>query len=282
MPELPEVETVRRQLSQRLPGRRIVGVTIDDPLCADPCPPAQLAAQLEGREIRSVRRRGKYLTIWLDDGAQLVVHLRMTGRLLWWPPDADVAPERFLRATIDLDDGSTLQFADQRRFGRLLRLDPSADPEAHWRGRVGVEPLSGHFTPAAFAAVLRGRRTPIKAALLNQALVTGIGNIYADEALHQAGIHPETMAGSLSATRVERLRQAIIDVLRIGLATGGASIHTYADALGGRGGMQSQLQVHLNEGRPCPACGTTVVKTRVAQRGTYHCPRCQRRSGRRT
>lgn len=276
MPELPEVETVRRQLSRRIPGRTIVSVDILDPQCVLPADPEELGL-LVGSEIRRMGRRGKYLVMHLADGTALVVHLRMTGALRWHPPGAQVDDLRFLRAVMRLDDGSVLTFTDQRRFGRLLLLRAGGDPEAYWKGRVGVEPLGGAFDAAVLRELLAGRRTPIKAALLNQALVAGVGNIYADEALFRAGVHPLTHAGNVRPRRLEALRDAIVHVLEQGVSTGGASILSYRDADGGRGGMQDVLQVHLREGEPCPTCGTTIVKTRVAQRGTYLCPSCQRR-----
>ncbi|MCB0882503.1 MAG: bifunctional DNA-formamidopyrimidine glycosylase/DNA-(apurinic or apyrimidinic site) lyase [Thermoleophilia bacterium] len=276
MPELPEVETVRRQLSRRIPGRMILRVEVHDPLCVAPADPEELRV-LEGREVRRVARRGKHLLIHLDDGAALVVHLRMTGRLLWHAPGRADDADRFLRAVVALDDGSRLAFADQRRFGRLRVLPAGGDPEAFWRGRVGAEPLGAGFDNAALARALRGRSTPVKAALLNQALVAGVGNIYADEALFRARIHPLTDAGALGPRRVAALREAIVDVLEQGVATGGASIRDYADAEGARGGMQDVLRVHLREGEPCVRCGAVIRKLRVAQRGTYVCPACQRR-----
>ena len=250
-----------------------------DPLLTAPAHPDELGL-LVGREIRRLGRRGKYLMVHLDDGAVLVVHLRMTGALRWHPPGDDVEGLRFLRAVVTLDDGAHVTFCDQRRFGRMVLLAPGGDPEAYWRGRVGVEPLSAHFDSAALGAALRGRRTPVKAALLNQALVAGVGNIYADEALFEAGVHPETPAGRLSRARVAALADAVARVLARGLDAGGATIRDYSDAEGGAGSMQDLLNVHVREGLPCPRCGTTIVKTRVAQRGTYLCPSCQRKGRR--
>lgn len=275
MPELPEVETVRRQLSERIPGRRVTGLRVVDALLVAPAVPEQVQAALTGAEVRRVDRRGKYLLVRLDDGATLAVHLRMTGRFHWHPaPPADAAV-RFLRAVVTLDDGSALTFADQRRFGRMWILPDGTDEERYWRGRVGVEPLGPRFTPGALGALLAGRRVGIKAALLNQALVAGVGNIYADEALFDAGINPERPAGDLGAAEVDRLHAAIRAALRTGITSGGASINSYADGLGNRGTMQENLRVHLHEGDPCVRCGGTVVKSRVAQRGTYWCPDCQ-------
>lgn len=274
MPELPEVETVRRQLADRIRGRTLTHVRIDDPKFSSPEPPEGLVADLTGRRVEDVGRRGKYLLFALDSGDTFAVHLRMTGRLHW--ESAPGPPERFARAVFTLDDGSTVTFSDMRRFGRgWIIAAGHPDPEAYWRGRVGVEPLDDAFTPAVLGALLDGRRGPLKAALLNQALIAGLGNIYADEALFQAGLHPERVAGSLDADEVVRLHEAIRDRLEVAVASGGASIDSYRDSLGRAGSMQDRLRVHLHEGDPCPRCGDTVVKTRVAQRGTYWCPSCQ-------
>lgn len=275
MPEMPEVETVRRQLQERVAGRTIAGVDVLDDKFTSPASTAATVARLTGRRIHTVERRGKYLLLPLDSGDVFVMHLRMTGSLRWWPAQPDPG-ERFVRAVFTLDDGSTLTFADMRRFGRgwILSAD-DPDREAYWAARVGVEPLEPGFTPELLAGLIRGRRGPIKAALLNQALVAGLGNIYADEALFAAGIHPERPAGSLDAGEVARLHEGIRERLALAVDSGGSSIDSYRDSLGEAGSMQDRLRVHLHEGHACPRCGDTVVKTRVAQRGTYWCPGCQ-------
>ena len=274
MPELPEVETVRRQLDDRVTGRRVDAVEVLDEKFSSPASPQELAEQVVGRRIERIGRRGKYLLFALDSGDDLVLHLRMTGRLHWTPGPPDPT-ERFVRAVVGLDDGSTLAFSDMRRFGRGWVVPGTPDPEAYWAGRVGVEPLEPMFTPALLGDLLRRRRGPIKAVLLNQALVAGLGNIYADEALFAAGIHPERPALSLDVAEVDRLHAAIVDRLRLAVESGGSSIDSYRDSLGQYGTMQDRLMVHLHRGDPCRRCGDTVVKTRVAQRGTYWCPTCQ-------
>jgi formamidopyrimidine-DNA glycosylase len=276
VPELPEVETIRRQLAERVPGRTIARAAVADPLLVSPEDPESFAARVEGRRVESVGRRGKYLLVELDSGDTLAMHLRMTGRLHWRPPGADGDEERFLRARLDLDDGSTVTFGDMRRFGRAWIVPAGlADREGYWAARVGIEPLSPRFTGRVLARLLEGRRGPIKAVLLNQALVAGLGNMYVDEALFQARIHPLRPAGTLDADEVRRLHRAIRDRLAAAVEAGGASIDSYRDSLGERGTMQDLLRVHLNEGEPCPRCRTTIRKTRVAQRGTYWCPACQ-------
>jgi len=275
MPELPEVETIRRQLEPRLVGRTITEARVVDPLLTAPLAPEALEATLTGRTVRSLGRRGKYLLARLDGDDVLCLHLRMSGRLHWRPGPPPDGEERFLRALLVLDDGATVTFGDQRRFGRAWMIPAGTDHDAYWHGRVGPEPLEDRFTAATLGRLLRGRRVGIKAALLNQALLAGVGNMYADEALFRARIHPETPAGDLTPAEVKRLHAAVRDRLRFAIDAGGASIDTYRDGLGNRGQMQDFLRVHLHRGEPCPRCRTTIVKTVVAQRGTYWCPRCQ-------
>ena len=275
VPELPEVETIRRQLAAVAIGHTISRLRILDPLLVAPNSPNRVRRLVEGRRIESARRRGKYLMLDLDSGDTLAMHLRMTGRL-HHSPDGAAPADRHRRARFTFDDGATLDFSDTRRFGRVW-IVPSDHPdrEGYWNARLGVEPLGRQFTAARLGALLAGRTAPIKASILDQRLVAGVGNIYADEALFQAGVHPTRPAGSLNANEVAALRDAIRDRLRAGIRSGGASIDRYRDTIGNAGAMQDMLCVHLHEGDPCPHCGTTVVKTRVAQRGTYFCPTCQ-------
>jgi len=275
VPELPEVETIRRQLAERLPGRALARVHVADPLLVAPEAPAAFAAALAGRRVGAVGRRGKYLLLGLEGGDTLALHLRMTGQL-WWSPGAPDPALSHVRARFDLDDGSALVFADTRRFGRAWVL-PAQMPgrRRYWAARAGVEPLSEAFTARRLGWLLAGRRASIKPVLLNQQIVAGIGNIYADEALFQARIHPLRPAGDLAAREVGRLHRAIRDRLRAGIASGGASIDRYRDTLGRPGAMQDLLRVHRHAGEPCPRCGAGIVKSRVGGRGTYHCSGCQ-------
>ena len=275
MPELPEVETIRRQLSAVVVGRTISRLRIHDALLVAPNSPARVRRAVEGRQITLAGRRGKYLLVSLDSGDTLAMHLRMTGRLHHSPTgSAPADPHR--RARFELDDGGTLDFSDTRRFGRAWIVPADhPDPKGYWDARLGVEPLERQFTAARLGQLLARRTAPIKASILDQRLVAGVGNIYADEALFQAGVHPTRPAGSLHADEVAALRDAIRDRLRAGIRSGGASIDRYRDTIGAPGTMQDMLRVHLHEGDPCPRCATTVVKTRVAGRGTYFCPMCQ-------
>ena len=275
MPELPEVETIRRQLAIVGVARTITKLRIQDPLIVAPNSPNRVRRAVEGRRIERVHRRGKYLLVVLDSGTTLAMHLRMTGRL-HYSPTGQAPLDKHRRARFELDDGATLDFSDTRRFGRMW-IVPARHPdtERYWSARLGVEPLERQFTAARLARLLAGRTAPIKASILDQKLIAGVGNIYADEALFQAGVHPTRPAGSLDADEVAALRDAIRDRLRVGIRSGGASIDRYRDTIGESGSMQDMLRVHLHQGDPCPYCGTTIVKTRVAQRGTYLCPTCQ-------
>lgn len=275
MPELPEVETIRRQLDTVVLGRTIAKLRILDALTVSPNSPNRLRRSVEGRRIDATDRRGKYLMLQLDSGDTLAIHLRMTGRL-HHSPDGVAPDDRHRRARFELDDGATLDFSDTRRFGRIWIVPANPDaPNAYWDARLGVEPLGRGFTPAHLAQLLEGRTAPIKASILDQKLIAGVGNIYADEALFQAGVHPTRRAGSLDSDEIVALREAIRDRLKAGIRSGGASIDRYRDTIGNAGTMQDILRVHLHEGDACGTCGSTIVKTRVAGRGTYFCPTCQ-------
>jgi formamidopyrimidine-DNA glycosylase len=236
--------------------------------------PGGFADRLGGRRIGAVGRRGKHLVVELDGGDALVLHLRMTGQLRWTAGPPEALP--YVRARFALSDGAWLVLSDPRRFGtaRVVRAD-HAEGGNGWTPPMGIEPLDEGFTARGLAALLDGRRAPIKALLLDQSLLAGIGNLYADEALFQAALHPGRPAGMLGRDEVARLHRAIRDRLRAGLAAGGASLDRYRDALGRPGLMQERLRVHRHAGEPCPRCGAAIRKSRVAQRGTYWCPVCQ-------
>jgi len=279
MPELPEVETIRRQLEPAIVGRRIESAEVLDERWTRPKPPGEMERVLQGRTIEAVERRGKYLILGLDGGRALVMHLRMTGNLLLAPHESPPEP-RHLRVRIHLEDGSELWFTDARRFGHGVVLD-GVELEEYFTTRLGVEPLSEALTPDEIARLAKGRRAPLKSFLLNQVGIAGIGNIYADEALHRAELHPLSPAGSLKPQDCERLRLGIIGALEMGLSAGGASVDDYRDARGERGGMQEEFLVHTREGKPCPRCGAEIRRIVVAGRSTYFCPSCQRRLRRR-
>lgn len=270
MPELPEVETVRRHLEPALVGRTIRALTV-----ADATVSAQLAPELRrlavGRRVAGTRRRGKYLIIDLDRGI-LVVHLRMTGQLLFERPPTPRLP----RFTIEFDDESRLHFYDVRRFGRLWALRDEAELE-HFFAELGVEPLSPGFSAARLSVLLRGRRAPLKAFLLDQRRIAGVGNIYADEALFRAGLHPLRPAGSVGPRGAARLRDALIETLELGIAQAGSSVDSFVDPEGAPGSFQEMLNVYQRNGEPCRRCGTPIERVVVGGRGTHFCPRCQPR-----
>ena len=276
MPELPEVETIRRQLEPHLVGRRIDRVEILDPRWSEPAPPDEVAAAIEGRIVRDVGRRGKYFDVELEDEVHLVIHLRMTGNLLLVPAEDD-EESPYVRVRLGLDDGSGLLFADPRRFGTGLVLLGDEARDAYFHARLGVEPLGPDFTAEALRALTRGRRAPVKAFLLAQERIAGVGNIYADEALFRARIHPLRPVGALRKAQLEALRDAVVESLEAGIDARGASIDDFRHTDGARGSFQDRFLVHRREGEPCPRCGTAIVKLRAAGRGTYICPRCQRR-----
>jgi formamidopyrimidine-DNA glycosylase len=271
MPELPEVETIRSRLAPRLAGRRIERVEIFDARLTLPEPPEAVAAALTGERIVDVRRRGKYLVFAFESGRHLLVHLRMTGGFEY-PPGTD---DRHRRAVVSLDDGSDVAYRDLRRFGRWLLVEPGGLDD-YWRGRLGHEPLERDFTTANLARALSGRRLPVKAALLDQRAVAGIGNIYADEALWWARIHPLRPAGSLTKEEVAALRRGVKKALEVGIARHGTTLRDYRDPDGSRGRMRGELRVYGREHEPCRRCGTPIERIRAAGRGTWYCPGCQR------
>ncbi|WP_298814965.1 bifunctional DNA-formamidopyrimidine glycosylase/DNA-(apurinic or apyrimidinic site) lyase [Chloroflexus sp.] len=271
MPELPEVETVARSLEPQLVGRAIVRLAkLDWPRMLTP-PAPEFAALVVGRRIEAIGRRAKWLLLSLDSAWTMAIHLRMSGHLLVTEPAAAAAPH--VHFALDLDDGRCLMFDDQRKFGRVHLLDPiglAALDAAH-----GPEPLMDTFTPAILTEQLRDRRAPIKALLLDQRLVAGIGNIYANEALWLARIHPLTPGGALTADRIACLHQAIRTVLMEAIANQGSSLRNYRDGYGRRGTQQEHFNVYDRAGEPCPRCQMPIERIVVAQRSTYFCPQCQ-------
>ncbi|MDX6638077.1 MAG: formamidopyrimidine-DNA glycosylase [Solirubrobacterales bacterium] len=260
-------------------GRRIESARIIDERWSRPRPPAEVEQALAGRRVEAVRRRGKYLIVDLDSGDHLVMHLRMTGNLLLRPADA-AGEARHLRAAFRLDDGSEVWFTDARRFGHG-EVIAAGELDAYFAVRLGVEPLSGELTAEELGRRAAGRTAPLKSFLLNQAHLAGVGNIYADEALYRAELHPLSPAGSMKPEHLEALREGIVGALEAGLANGGSSIDDYRNARGERGTMQEEFLVHTREGQECGRCGETIRRIVVAGRSTYFCPGCQHRLRRR-
>jgi formamidopyrimidine-DNA glycosylase len=273
MPELPEVETIRRQLAPLVEGRTLRRVSILDARWCRPLAPSELVDALEGRRVERLGRRGKYLVWGLSDDVYLAQHLRMTGTVLCDPDPG----QTHVRVSIDLDEGVRLAIVDPRRFGTGELLLGGDALDAFFEARLGLEPFDERFTVEHLRAQARGRTAPIKAFLLDQRRVAGVGNIYADEALHRAGIHPLRPAGALSAEQHERLREAVIWALQAGIEARGATIDDFRHVDGVWGSFQDRFQVHRREGLACGSCGTTVVKMVAAGRGTYVCETCQPR-----
>ncbi|HZS25044.1 MAG TPA: bifunctional DNA-formamidopyrimidine glycosylase/DNA-(apurinic or apyrimidinic site) lyase [Gaiellaceae bacterium] len=273
MPELPEVETVRAKLAPLLAGRRFVSVAIDDPRLVRPYEPAEVAAELTGERVAAVERRGKYLIVRFDSGRALLIHLRMTGSLRHG--DANPAGDPHRRAVVKLDDGSDVTYRDVRRFGTWLLLEPH-ELAPYLESRLGDEPLDALFTAARLGERLADRRAPIKAALLDQRTLAGLGNIYVDEALWRARIHPLRPAETIDRSELRRLHRGIRAALEAGIARQGATLRDYRQPDGASGSMQTELKVYGRGGEPCDRCGTPIAKTRVAGRGTWFCPTCQR------
>ena len=271
MPELPEVETIRHHLAPHVEGRTLHKLEVLDERWCRPLAPAELAAATEGRTVERLSRRGKYLVWELEGDAFLLMHLRMTGTLLLDPPGAPP----YVRVWLRLGDHD-VAFSDPRRFGTgELALGPEA-LEEFFAARLGVEPLDGEFTAAHLHKLARKSRAPIKAFLLDQKRIAGVGNIYADEALFRARIHPLRPVGMLRRPEIEALRDAVVESLELGIDSKGASIDDYRQIDGARGSFQDRFLVHTREGKPCPRCGTPIRKMRAAGRGTYICPNCQR------
>ncbi len=276
MPELPEVEMVARGLRASLIGCTVTRVDVRWPRSVVPADPAAFARRLAGQTITGVGRRGKWVLIALEGGDVLLVHLRMTGRLL--VESAQCLDERHLRVLFFLDDGrphgrTWLQFVDQRKFGRMVLTN---EPQ-QVVGDLGPEPLDDGFTPERFGEMLARRRGRIKPLLLNQRFLAGLGNIYTDESLWRSRIHPLRRADTLSPLEVQRLHGAIRSVLREAIASGGTTLSdgTYQQADGEPGQFAGRLAVYGQAEQPCPRCGATIERIRVSQRGTHFCPGCQ-------
>ena len=274
MPELPEVETIRRDLLSHVVGRTITGVrvAVGASRVVRDVPVTAFARRIAGRRIDDLARRGKYLLFRLDGKSApvyLAVHLRMTGSLLYRrsgdPPDA------YVRAVITLDDGSELRYADLRKLGQMWVVDSPEEAV----GALGPEPLDAAFTAAKLRESLAHRRAPVKAVLLDQRAIAGLGNIYADEALFAARIHPRRLANTLTDAEVRRLHRAMRRVLNDALTNRGSSFRDYVDAAGREGTHHLQVKVFRRTGQPCYVCRTEIARIKVGGRSTHFCPRCQ-------
>lgn len=271
MPELPEVETIRRSLRPKLINQTIIGAELRVPKMLQPMTVDQLSPQITGKIIQEVDRRGKYLLLKLSDDLILTIHLRMTGQLTVEPREMPEASAIYFK--LFLNNGTELRFRDQRKFGKIMIFPTGKMPDSLLK--LGPEPLLPEFTPAVFKKVITGRKLAVKKALLNQEIIAGIGNIYADEALFIAGIHPARTLESLDDQEIDRLYRAIRQVLSEGIEHHGTTKRDYRDGDGNPGSYQNKLRVYGNKGTPCPICKTPIAKMTFGGRGTHFCPMCQ-------
>ena len=273
MPELPEVETIRRSLAPKVVGQRILQTELLLERLVKWPEPADFQGRLADRTIARIERTGKYLRFGLDNGTELIVHLRMTGQLRFVAAGAAEVP--YARIVFRFAGGASLYYADARTLGAVYALKPDELWRLHGLTEMGPEPLTAAFSLEYLQRVLQGRRTKIKSFLLNQKYIGGIGNIYADEALFLAGIHPLRTADSLAAAEIRRLHEAINAVILAGIEDGGTTVRNYRDGEGKKGSHQDRLHVYQRTGEPCHHCGTAIERIVVGGRGSHFCPHCQ-------
>lgn len=273
MPELPEVETVRRGLERLILGRKIVSVRVRVPKMIK-TGVEDFETALIGQEVTKIGRRGKYLLIYLERDV-IVSHLRMEGKYLLFP---DQVPEnKHFHVFFELDNGATLVYQDVRKFGTFEVLSPSYVAAYFAKKKLGPEPFAEAFDEKVFEEQLAKSRKPIKSALLDQTLVAGLGNIYVDEVLWASQVHPERLANQLTHQEATRVRKHSMAILQLAMEKGGSTIRTYRNALGEDGTMQDFLKVYGKTGQPCERCGRPIEKIKVGGRGTHICPSCQKR-----
>lgn len=274
MPELPEVEVLRRSLLPHLVGDRIERVVVANPALREPVDTARLRRAVKGREVLGLRRRSKYLLIDLEGGWTVVVHLGMSGRLTLAPGDAPEEPHEHV--AFHLRSGRRLRLRDPRRFGLVFAV-PTAEMETdpHF-AHLGAEPLEPGFSGDTLARAAERRRGPVKAFLMDASVVVGVGNIYASETLHRAGVHPARSVARISRARWERVAESAMAVLRQAITQGGTTLNDFADGEGNSGYFQVSLSVYDREGEPCRTCGRPVRRIVQSNRSTYFCPQCQR------
>ncbi len=268
MPELPEVETIKRELLPYVCGKKITGVELFWERMLRQPSPQDFQKRIKGQRICDITRRGKYLVFSLESGEWLIIHLKMSGALL---AGRGLSP-KYTRAVIHLEDGIDIYFCDPRKFGKIQLVKDKNDV----LGKLGVEPLDKGFTTEVLGKLLGKRKAPVKAVLLEQGLIAGIGNMYADEALFDAVINPLRVAGSLSADETERLHNSIIKVLKAAIESKGASVSNYYRPGGEKGSAHNHFKVAHRKGEKCPVCGTPLERISIRQRGSCFCPRCQK------
>jgi len=269
MPELPEVETIKNDLVPHLPGRSFTGVELLWAKSVKKPSASNFCDLLIGAKVDRLSRRGKYLIFWLSNGYKLITHLRMSGTLLL--RKAGAAPDPYARVIFNLDDGNQLRFCDVRKLGTIYLVED----EKTVIHNMGPEPLEPTFTAKALKQQLEKRTAPIKAVLCDQKVVAGIGNMYADEILHQVKIHPLKKAGELNSAEIKKIHKAIIKVLNTAIENKGATVSNYTNASGQAGSAQDEFKVAHRFKKPCQTCGTEITRIKVRGRGTYFCTKCQ-------
>ena len=274
MPELPEIEVLRRSLEEPLVGRRIERVRVGNPQLREPVDPAELSRRLEGRSVKGLRRRAKYLLADLEGGETLIVHLGMSGRLGLVP--AESSPEPHEHVSIYLDGPNRLCFRDPRRFGLVASIATGELADDKRFRALGIEPLSEEFGGDALRTLANRRRGPVKTFLMNGRVVVGVGNIYATEALYESGIHPRRSVGRISAPRWDLLADSVQGVLRSAIDQGGTTLNDFRDGAGQEGYFQVSLSAYGREGERCRRCGGSIRRIGMAGRSTFYCPGCQR------
>lgn len=273
MPELPEVETIKRTLEQLLSGKKISSVTVSLPrIIKEPQDPHLFSQLLQGQQIHKMGRRGKFLKFYLDDFV-LLSHLRMEGRYGLYAKEEPI--EKHTHVIFHFTDETELRYRDVRTFGTMHLFEKGQEEQVPPLKKLGMEPLSSSFTPQQLMSLMTGRTGTLKALLLNQEIITGLGNIYVDECLFQAGIHPEKRPYQLVEADWVRLQEAIVDVLSRSISLGGSSVKSFVNGQGKEGQFQHTHKVYQRTGEPCVVCGTPIVRMVLAGRGTHYCPRCQ-------
>ncbi|MCF8011147.1 MAG: bifunctional DNA-formamidopyrimidine glycosylase/DNA-(apurinic or apyrimidinic site) lyase [Clostridiales bacterium] len=273
MPELPEVETIKNTLEKKLTGHYITGTEIYLPKVIGPSTPEEFKKKVKQEKIKSLSRRGKYLLIHITGNKTLVIQLRMTGKLIYMCPQE---PVKHTHVVFYLDNNKELHFIDMRQFGKIILTSTNELNNLPGLKKLGVEPLGSSFTRSILYQKLRRCRVKLKSLLLDQTFIAGIGNIYADEALHRALLNPQRTSNTLNTREITRLYHAIREVLHEGIVHRGTSFSDYVDGTGNTGNFQEHLRVYSKEGHPCPNCGTKIKRIKISGRSSYFCPYCQR------
>lgn len=275
MPELPEVETIVQGLKKRVKGKKVRKIVVkSEKSIKMPPSSAEFIARIERRKLRKIRRRGKYLILELDSKDNLIIHLKLTGRLIYSPEEGELP---YLRVLFIFDDKTQLSFTDMRGFGGLWLISKGDLPTVPFLENLGPEPLENDFTLDKFGGLLKGKKGKIKVLLMDQTFIAGIGNIYSQEALFLTRIHPEKKAATLVDSEIEALYNSLLAVLREAISFGGSSVDAYVKSDGKKGDYESHLRVYGREGEGCLVCGTTIEKIKMSGRGTCYCPLCQKR-----